>query len=310
MQNNKIIIGTRSSKLAVWQANFIKSVIEQYFNDISIEIKYIKTKGDKILDTALDKIEGKGLFTKELENELIAGSIDIAIHSLKDLQIEIPEGLKLAAVTERHRVEDVLIAREKNFTISDLPKYAQVATGSMRRKAQLLFLRPDLQIHDLRGNVNTRIKKFTDSNWDAIVLAAAGVERLNLDSYISSYISTIDILPAVGQGAIGMEIHESNTFVGEILKTIEHKPTRKAVTAERSYLAALGGGCKTPIAGYAQIIDEQIILDGLVCSPDGKNIIREQAFGTMDSPEELGERLANILLNAGADEILNEIVSL
>ena len=206
----KIIIGSRGSDLALWQARYAKNQLEKKNKRISVEIKIIKTKGDKILDVALSKIGDKSLFTKELEVELLERKIDLAVHSLKDLQTQIPEGLKLAAVSKRHNVEDVLIARKKGITIFDLKHGAKVATGSLRRKSQLLHHRPDINIIELRGNVPSRIKKFLESGWDAIILASAGIERLNLKKYISSYISTKLMLPAVGQGALGIEINADN----------------------------------------------------------------------------------------------------
>ncbi len=210
MKKEKLIIGSRGSELALWQAKHVKNELERKNKNISVEIKIINTKGDKILDVALSKIGDKGLFTKELENELINGTIDIAVHSLKDLQTQIPEGLKLAAVTKRHPVEDVLIAKKKGLKIKDLPEGAIVATGSLRRRSQLKHLRPDIIIEELRGNVPTRIKKFLESNWNAIILARAGVERLKLTKHISSIIPKKEILPAVGQGALGIEIKNGN----------------------------------------------------------------------------------------------------
>ena len=299
-----IIIGTRSSQLALWQANFVKNELEKFFPGLNIELKHIKTMGDKILDKALDKIGDKGLFTKELENELLAGSIDLAVHSLKDLQTDIPAELKLAAVTKRHSVEDVLIAREKNLTISDLKQGATIATGSLRRKAQLLHLRPDFNIVDLRGNVTTRIKKFLDSDWDAIVLARAGVERIGKDKYISSIISTEEILPAVGQGALGIEIAGDNPGIEEILKPLNHVPTCINCKAERAFLKALGAGCKTPIAAYAKIIDIYVFLEGMVSSENGESFFREKISGYTERPVELGNKLAGKFLNHGANEII------
>jgi len=225
MKKNKLVIGSRGSDLALWQARFVKKELERKNKNLSVEIKIINTKGDKILDVALSKVGDKGLFTKELENELLKGSIDIAVHSLKDLPTVLPEGLKLAAVTKRHPVEDVLIARKKGMTIKKLPEGAVVATGSLRRGSQLLHIRPDIKTEELRGNVPTRINKFLESDWDAIILARAGVERLKLNKHISSIIKTKDILPAVGQGALGIEIHTKNKFAEMMLKKIHHEKT-------------------------------------------------------------------------------------
>lgn len=303
----KIIIGSRGSELALWQANFVKREIEKNNKNIKVEINVIKTKGDKILDVALSKIGDKSLFTKELEVELLAKRIDLAVHSLKDLQTHIPEGLKLAAVTKRHDVEDVLIARKKGMTIQSLPEFAVVATGSLRRKSQLLHLRPDITVLDLRGNVPSRIKKFLESEWDAIILARAGVERLNLKKHISSFIPKEEILPAVGQGALGIEIHQDNNLVDEIIQSIHHKDTYKAVLAERSLLRALEGGCQVPIGAFSEVKSSGLYLDAIVGSIDGTITYRKKIRGSKNEPEKLGKVLANDLLKAGAKEILDVI---
>jgi hydroxymethylbilane synthase len=303
----KIVIGSRGSELALWQANYIKRELEKKNRSVKVEINIIKTKGDKILDVALSKIGDKSLFTKELEIELLAKRIDLAVHSLKDLQTQIPAGLKLAAVTKRHEVEDVLIARRKGITIQSLPDYAVVATGSLRRRSQLLHLRPDITILDLRGNVPSRIQKFLESEWDAIILARAGVERLNLKKYISSFISKEDILPAVGQGALGIEIHEDNKVVEEIIKSLHHDETYKAVIAERALLRALEGGCQVPIGAFAEVKPSGLYLDAVVGSLDGSITYRKKLRGSKNDPDKLGKTLAKDLLKAGAKEILNEV---
>lgn len=303
----KIIIGSRGSELALWQANYIKREIEKKNKNVKVEINIIKTKGDKILDVALSKIGDKSLFTKELEVELLAKRIDLAVHSLKDLQTQIPAGLKLTAVTKRHEVEDVLIARKKGMTIQSLPDYAVVATGSLRRRSQLLHLRPDITIVDLRGNVPSRIKKFLESEWDAIILARAGVERLNLKKHISSFIPKEEILPAVGQGALGIEIHEDNKIVEEILQSLHHEETYKAVLAERSLLHTLEGGCQVPIGAFAEVKASGLYLDAVVGSLDGSITYRKKLRGSKNKPEKLGKTLAKDLLKAGAKEILLEV---
>ncbi len=305
----KLIIGSRGSELALWQANFVKNELEKNNRGLSVEIKIIKTKGDKILDVALSKIGDKSLFTKELENELLAGKIDIAVHSLKDLQTKIPAGLKLAAVTKRHDVEDVLIARKKGMTIHTLPENATVATGSLRRKAQLLHIRPDINVVDLRGNVPSRINKFLKSDWDAIILARAGVERLGLKKYISSYISKEEILPAVGQGALGIEIHSENLFAEELVQSIHHQDTYIAVIAERALLRTLEGGCQVPIGAFAEVKSNGLYLDAMVGSLDGSITFRKKIRGSRNKPDKTGESLAKDLLRAGAKEILNEVYS-
>ncbi len=307
MKKQKLVIGSRGSELALWQAKFIKKELERKNKNLSIEIKITNTKGDKILDVALSKIGDKGLFTKELEIELLNGTIDIAVHSLKDLQTEIPKGLKLAAVTKRHPVEDVLIARKKRTKIKNLLEGAVVATGSLRRRSQLLHLRPDIKIEELRGNVPTRIKKFKESNWDAIILARAGVERLKLDKNISSLIPVNEILPAVGQGALGIEICEGNLFAEKCLKKIHDEKTFIAVRAERALLKALEGGCQVPIGAYAQVKTNGLYLDAVVGSIDGSITFRKKMRGSKSNPEKLGQRLAKDLLKAGASQILKEI---
>lgn len=303
----KIIIGSRGSDLALWQSNFIKKEIEKKNKTVSVEIKLIKTKGDKIIDVALSKIGDKGLFTKELEIELLDGNIDLAVHSLKDLQTDIPEGLKLSAVTKRHKVEDVLIARKKGITILDLKENAVVATGSLRRRSQLLHLRPDIKIVELRGNVPTRVKRFLESEWDAIILARAGIERLKLNKYISSYISPDIILPAVGQGALGLEIRSDNLVVDEILRSVHDETTYLAIMAERSFLKALEGGCQVPIGAYAEVRANGIYLDGLVGSVDGAVTFRKKLRGSKKNPQALGKQVASDLVAAGAGEVLSEI---
>jgi len=304
---NKIVIGSRSSDLALWQAKFVKRELEKNNTGLKIKIKLINTKGDKILDVALSKIGDKGLFTKELEVALLNKEIDIAVHSLKDLQTDIPKGLVLAAVIKRHDVEDVLIARKKGMTIEKLPEGATVATGSLRRRSQLKHLRPDIKIVELRGNVPTRIKKFLESNWDGIVLARAGVERLKLKKYVSSIIPLNEMLPAVGQGALGIEIHKDNKFAAEVVKSIHDANTYAAVIAERTLLKVLEGGCQVPIGAYAEVTNSGLYLDGFVGSLDGFISFRKRVRGKKSEPEKLGRQLASDLKRAGAKKVLNEI---
>ena len=303
----KLIIGSRGSELALWQANFVKKEVEKKNKNISVEIKIIKTTGDKILDVALSKIGDRSLFTKELELELLNKNIDLAVHSLKDLQTEIPKGLKLSAVTKRHNVQDVLIARKKGTTIFNLPEGATVATGSLRRKCQLLHIRPDLKIAELRGNVPTRIKRFLESDWDAIILARAGVERLKLNKHVSSIIKTDIMLPAVGQGALGIETRANNKIVNEIIKSIHHENTYKAVLAERALLKTLEGGCQVPIGAFAEVKQNGLFLNAMVGSLDGSLTFSKKMRGSKNNPEKLGNDLARDLLNAGARTILNQI---
>lgn len=304
---HKIIVGSRGSELALWQANFVKKELERKNKNVSVEIKIIKTKGDKILDVALSKIGDRSLFTKELEIELLNKKIDLAVHSLKDLQTEIPKGLKLSAVTKRHNVQDVLISRKKGITIFNLRENATVATGSLRRRCQLLHLRPDLNIVELRGNVPSRIKKFIESDWDAIILARAGVERLKLNKHISSIIKTDAMLPAVGQGALGIETRADNKTVNEIVKSIHHENTYRAVLAERSLLKTLEGGCQVPIGAFAEVKQNGLYIDAIVGSLDGNLTFRKKIRGGKRNPEKLGKKLADDLIKAGAKSILEEI---
>ena len=303
----KIVLGSRGSALALWQANYIKKELEKKNHGVKVQIKIIRTTGDKVLDVALSKIGDKSLFTKELENALIEKKIDLAVHSLKDLQTEIPDGLQLAAVTKRHDVEDVLIARKKGITIEDLRVGATVATGSLRRKCQLMHLRPDINVIDLSGNVPTRINKFLKSEWDAIILARAGVERLKLKKHISSYINTDQLLPAVGQGALGIEVHNENNFVKGLLHSIHDNETYIAVLAERSLLKTLEGGCQVPIGATAVVKSNGLYLDAMVGSLDGSVTFRKKVRGSKKSPGKLGKSLAKDLLKAGAKSVLEDI---
>ncbi len=307
-EKKTIVIGSRGSELALWQANHIKREIEKKNKSVKVEITIIKTTGDKILDTALSKIGDKGLFTKELEKELLKGSIDLAVHSLKDLQTEIPKGLMLSTVTKRHDVEDALIARKKGMKIMDLKEGAVVATGSLRRRAQLLHLRPDIKTVELRGNVPGRIQKFLDSQWDAIILARAGVERLGLKKHVASIIPVDQILPAVGQGALGIEIREDNEFVHEVLRASLHDDQiYNAVLAERAFLKTLEGGCQAPIGAHAEVKSSGLYLDGLVASIDGSVTYRKKIRGKKSEAEKLGKQLAKDLIKAGAGVTLKEI---
>ena len=304
---NKIIIGSRKSELAMWQAEFVKKELLKHNKNLSVEIKKISTKGDKILDVALSKIGDKALFTKELENELLKGNIDIAVHSLKDLPTELPKGLELTAVTKRHAVEDVLVARKKGFTIDKIKEGGTVATGSLRRKSQLKYLRPDLNIVDIRGNVQTRLKKFEASKWDAMLMARAGLERMKLKKHISSVIPIYQILPAVGQGALGIEISSLNTFAKEAVAKIHNQNVYFAVSAERAFLKELGGGCQVPIGAFAELKSNGLYLSGYVGSIDGTITFRKKVRGSKKDAEKLGKQLAKDIKKAGAAKVLKEI---
>jgi hydroxymethylbilane synthase len=307
LKKTTIIIGSRGSDLALWQARFVKKELERINKHLYVEIRIIKTKGDKILDVALSKIGDKSLFTKELEVELLNKSIDIAVHSLKDLQTKIPAGLVLGAVSKRHAVEDVLIGRKKGTTIHNIRDHAIIATGSLRRKSQILHIRPDIKTEEIRGNVPSRIEKFFKSKWDGIILARAGVERLKLNRFISSVIEKEDIVPAVSQGALGIEVHEDNKFVLEILKSLHDADTYSAVSAERELLRTLEGGCQVPIGAYAEAKPNGLYLDAYVGTVDGSLAFRSKLKGSKFNPEKLGNKLARDLIKAGAKVILDDI---
>jgi hydroxymethylbilane synthase len=300
----KLIIGTRGSQLALWQTNHILGLIKEQFPEIDVDLRVINTKGDKIIDTELHKIGDKGLFTKELEYELLKGTIDAAVHSLKDMQTDMPDGLCLAAITKRHNPVDVLISKEKNASLTGLKNGAVIATGSLRRKAQLLALRNDFVITGLRGNLNTRLKKFEDSSWDAIVLAAAGVERLGMESYITQYIPADVVIPAAGQGALGIQIRCNDTNTEELFAGISDNDTTICTTAERAFLKAMGGGCRMPMAAYAQIKDKKLSLIAMAASIDGSEIIRETYVGDIVNPELAGTYVAGLLLSKGAGSFI------
>jgi hydroxymethylbilane synthase len=307
MKGKRILIGTRSSELAIWQAEFVKKKLKKAYPQLTIDLKLVTTKGDKILDLPLEKIDGKGLFTKELENEILDGKIDMAVHSLKDLEVDLAPGLILAAVTKRGSIEDVIISKQKKLSIRKLPKNAVIATGSLRRRAQVKYFRKDVKIEDLRGNISTRIKKYLDSQWDAIILAKAGVERMGLEEHISAVLDTREMLPAVGQGALVIEIREDNEFAKEILRSVNDVKTETEITAERAFLRKLGGGCKTPIAAYANTKGNKLLIDGLVATVDGKNYFRSTIAGSINDPQKTGEKLAVSILRMGAKNIIKEI---
>lgn len=302
---DKLIIGSRGSRLALWQTDFVKRSLENSFPEKKFEIKIIKTTGDKLLDVALAKIGDKGLFTKQIETALLANEIDLAVHSLKDLQTEQPENLMIGAVSKREKPNDVLIST-KYSSIDELPLGAKVATGSLRRKSQLLSFRRDLQIFEIRGNVPTRIKKFEESDLDAMILAYAGVHRLELDSYIKQIIPFETMLPAVGQGAMAVEIRKEDVEVQKVVATLNDRETLDCVTAERAFLRRLEGGCQVPIAGFAQLTDGKLLLKGLVGNLDGSINLQDEIFGQTKDAELLGKNLAENLINKGANKLLEQ----
>jgi hydroxymethylbilane synthase len=304
-EKRRLIIGSRGSELALWQTNHVKATLEKHFPEINLEIKIIKTTGDKLLDVALAKIGDKGLFTKQIETALLNREIDLAVHSLKDLQTVQPQGLMIGAVSKRETPNDVLIAK-KYRSIDELPKSAKVATGSLRRKSQLLHYRPDLQIFEIRGNVPTRIAKFEESDLDAMILAFAGVYRLNLNAHISQIIPFEIMLPAVGQGAMAIEIRSEDVELKEVLRVLNDTETETCVTAERAFLRTLEGGCQVPIGANATIENGEIHLEGMVGNLNGSINWREKIVGGMSDAENLGERLAQILIEKGANELLEQ----
>jgi hydroxymethylbilane synthase len=315
----KLIIGSRGSKLALWQANWVKTELEKAHPGLNVEIEIIKTTGDKLTEASLVQIGGKGVFTKEIEDALIERRVDLAVHSLKDLPTVLPEGLHIAAITEREDVRDGLIVseqlRSKVKKIADLPQGARVGTSSLRRRAQLLSHRPDLQVLELRGNVDTRLRKLDEGQYDAIILASAGLIRLGFGDRITARIEPEEMLTAVGQGALGIEARIDDEKTNTLLKPLNHWPTRHATEAERAVLRRLGGGCAVPIAALGRIRKNKgknkkpgnLVLDALVADADGGKKIRHQLSGPPAQAEELGAELAQVLIAAGARELLPRI---
>lgn len=306
MKRKKLVIGTRSSKLALWQANYIADCIRTEYPELEVSLLHIMTTGDKILDVPLAKIGGKGLFTKEIETAMLNGEIDLAVHSLKDMPTQLPAGLLLAAITERVDPGDALVS-PKYGTIDNLPQGAKVGTSSLRRRAQLLRYRPDLIISDLRGNLDTRLKKMDTEGLDAIILAVAGLKRLGWQALITQILPNDICLPAVGQGALALETRTDDQEVRTILEFLNHQQTRWAVEAERSYLAEVEGGCQIPIGVYGYIHQELLVLEAVILSVDGKRHIRQTLSGQPAAGIDLGRTLAQTMLNVGGREILQEL---
>lgn len=299
-------IGTRGSRLALWQAEWVASAIRKRNPSLLLEIVTIKTQGDKILDTPLAKVGGKGLFVKEIEEALLDGRVDLAVHSLKDMPAEIPAGLCIGPIPERENPYDVLLSAS-GLTLEKLPKGARIGTSSLRRAAQLLCFRPDFAIQPLRGNLDTRIRKLESGDLDAIVLAAAGVKRLGLEDRITEYLADSIMLPAVGQGALCLELRENDTQTAAVLADLDHPETRAAVLGERSFLNRLQGGCQVPIAAHGRIDNGIFSLQGLVASLDGTVMIRNSLSGPAAESETIGLSLADRLLDKGAGKILDEL---
>ena len=299
-----IRVGTRGSNLALWQATFVKETLEKHHPGIRFEQVIIKTEGDLDQKSSLSQIGGQGIFTKEIEKALLNNTIDIAVHSLKDLPSKMPEGLILGAVPERGYVEDVLIT-EDGMTLEQLPQNAKVATGSIRRKSQLLNMRPDLIISDLRGNIDTRLRKLRGSGIDAIIMAKAAILRLELDQVLYYEFNTDEMIPAVGQGAIGIQVRKEDKLVQDIVQALNHPDTFHAVTAERALLDTLDSGCQFPVGAFARVSGTDLDIRGFVGSEDGKNILHEKMQSEVQDARNAGRILAEKLLDRGAKSLLD-----
>lgn len=299
-------IGTRGSKLALAQSQWIKKRIETRYPHIQVELVKIKTTGDKILNSPLSKIGGKGLFVKEIEEALIREEIDVAVHSMKDVPARLPVALTLSTFPEREDPRDALISIGDR-TLEELPQGSGVGTCSLRRAAQLLHLRPDLNMVPLRGNIETRLRKLRSGDLQAIILATAGIKRLGLATNITQVISPEQILPAIGQGALGLEVRRDDENTINLLDFLNHKKTEVTIRAERAFLNELEGGCQVPIAAFARLNGKNLRLEGMVAELDGSKIIRDELSGEKDRAEEIGIELARRLLNSGADKILKRI---
>jgi hydroxymethylbilane synthase len=298
----RLRIGSRGSQLALWQANHISALLRERGHQVELEI--IKTTGDKILDVALAQVGTKGMFTKEIEDALAEGRVDLAVHSLKDLPTELPAGFELAAITERVNPRDVFLSVHYDC-LDALPKGAKVGTSSLRRQAQLKAFRPDLVIHPLRGNVDTRMRKLEEGEYDAIILAAAGLTRLGKTQLVKEYLSEDFMCPAAGQGALGIEIRAGDAEMRECLAFLNNAAARAATICERTLLNKLGGGCQVPIGAFAESKDGELRLTGVVARPDGSEVLREQQSGA--DPVALGELVGDTLLKRGADKILEDV---
>ena len=303
---SELKIGTRGSQLALYQANWVKDRLIHAHPDLKVTLVKIKTTGDKIQDAPLGKIGGKGLFVKEIEEALLRRRTDLAVHSIKDVPTEFPKGLHLSVVTKREDPRDVLISKDGK-SLKDLPKGAKIGTSSLRRQAQLLHFRSDFELIPLRGNLDTRLKKLKTLNLDAIVLALAGVKRLGFEEKITEIIPPEVSLPAIGQGALGIETRTADQEVERQIRFLNDRDSSIAISAERAFLGKLEGGCQVPIAAFARIVRSTLQVDGLVGTTDGRRLIRHHVEGPVERPESLGVELAEILLAEGAKEILNEV---
>ncbi|HTF96893.1 MAG TPA: hydroxymethylbilane synthase [Cellvibrio sp.] len=303
---SRLRIATRKSLLALWQAEYVKAELEKYHPGLMVELVPLTSRGDKILDVPLAKVGGKGLFVKELEQALLAGEADIAVHSMKDVPMEFPEGLGLSVICPREDARDAFVSNRYQ-SLDDVPAGAVIGTSSLRRQCQLLANRPDLQVKFLRGNVQTRLQKLDDGEYDAIILAAAGLIRLELKDRIRAYITPEQSLPAGGQGAVGIECRMDDAMTIALIKPLHHQTTAEQVLAERAMNRRLQGGCQVPIACYAIHRNDQLWLRGLVGAPDGGRMLFDEISGPVADAEKIGIELAERLLAAGADEILAEV---
>ncbi|PLX85477.1 MAG: hydroxymethylbilane synthase [Desulfuromonas sp.] len=307
MSKTTLRIGTRASQLALWQANWVKSELENRHPGLEVTLTKIKTQGDKILDVPLAMVGGKGLFVKEIEEAMLRDEIDIAVHSMKDVPTVFPESLALRCITEREDCRDIVILRPGVASWKDLPQGARIGTSALRRKAQLLHLRPDLKMIDIRGNVQTRIRKLTEDNLDAVILAAAGMKRLGFETQVSEYLPVGISLPAIGQGALGLESRIDDDETNALIDFFNHPETDWAVRGERAFLKRLEGGCQVPIACHGTVADGQLTLTGLVADCDGVKLLKKSIAGPVEECEKLGTSIADDLLIQGAGKILNEV---
>lgn len=305
---NTIRIATRGSKLALWQAHHISDLLRAQYPGLAIELKVIKTQGDKILDVPLAKIGGKGLFVKEIEEALLTNEADIAVHSMKDVPAELPEGLKVGIIPEREVPTDCFLSVAYE-NVASLPAGAKVGTSSLRRQTQLVRMRPDVEIISLRGNLDTRVGKLLHGEFDAIIVALAGMRRLGLSAPKMAELAPPDFYPAVAQGALGIEYREDRPDLDEMLAFLDHAPTRVCVEAERSFLFGLDGGCQVPIAGFATVADDMITMTGLVADLTGRRFVRKAAQAPLAEAKSLGAAVARDVLGAGGREILAEVYS-
>lgn len=303
----KLTIGTRQSLLALWQSNHIAALLREKYPDCEVVLKKIVTKGDRILDVPLAQIGGKGLFTKEIETDLLDGSIDLAVHSLKDMPTVLPEGLCLTAITERANVGDAFVSNNYE-SFEELPLGAVVGTSSLRRKAQLLAARPDLEILDLRGNVDTRLRKLDEGLYDAIILAAAGLERLGHGDRITALIPPDICLPAVGQGALAIEARTADSEVRAMLDFLNCTATKQATDAERAFLGLVEGGCQVPIGVHADVKEDNIKIEAIIAALDGSTVLRDTITGKAADAVSLGQQLGRKMLAAGGQDILAAIL--